>query len=225
MEAGSLSIRQEADKFVEEQRRTARGQRLEQLKKDLTAERKMLQTVIWPVFKSFDDMIMEYEIVSTSGVKIYIDVFYEPLGLAFESEGFVAHAENISRERFSFERMRVRTMALHGYKYIPFSWDELDKKPELCRRALYELLGRYSGTNGKAYQELTVYERELLRFAQRLGRPFRLDDVSNCLQLGNVACRKVLRKLMEKKLIKPIGKGEMRHHEYILEDRAAKYML
>jgi hypothetical protein len=209
-------------KFHEEQCRTASGQRLEQLKKDLTGEKKLLSTVLWPVLKSFEGLIMEYELVTILGTRIFIDVFYQPLWLAFESEGFAAHAGNISRDRFSFERMRVRTLVMYGYKYVPFSWDELDKKPEACRRSLYELLGRFSST---AEEELTVYEREVLRYALRLCRPLRLADACYCLQLGPEASRKILRKLVDKKILKPLGTGTMRLHEFILEEKAAEYLL
>lgn len=111
---------------------------MEQLQKDLTGEKKLLGTILWPVLKSFEGLTLEYELVSISGMRIFIDVFYEPLWLAFESEGFVAHAENITRDRFAFERMRIRTIASYGYKYVPFAWDEMDKRPEACRRSVYE---------------------------------------------------------------------------------------
>jgi hypothetical protein len=168
---------------------------------------------------------MESEMVSTTGVKIYIDVLYQPLGLAFESEGFVVHAESITRDRFSFERMRVRTIAIYGYKYIPFSWDEIDKRPDACRRSVYELLGRFSSTAGIALKELTVSEREVLRYALRLNRPLRLQDACFCLQMRPDATIRVLRKLMEKKLIIPINKGTQRHHEYGVEEKAMHFML
>ena len=105
-------------RFLDEQRASASGQRLENLQKDLIGEKKRIKEVLWPVLKSFDGLSMEHELVSTTGVKIYVDVFYEPLGIAFESEGFVVHAENITRNRFLFERMRIRTLAMYGYKYI-----------------------------------------------------------------------------------------------------------
>jgi hypothetical protein len=183
---------QEFERFLNAQRRGAKGLRLEQLQKDLTGEKKMLKEVIWPILKTFDDLILEHELISTTGVRIFIDVFYQPLGLAFESEGFVAHAENITRDRFTFERMRVRTMMMYGYKYVPFSWDELDKRSEACRRSMYELLGRFSSTVGLAYKELTVFEREIIRYALQLNRPLRLSDACYCLQFGQDATRRVL---------------------------------
>lgn len=215
----------EFERFLEEQRRSACGLRLEQLQKELIGEKKLLKEVLWPVLQSFEDLTMEYEMVSTTGVKMFVDVLYRPLGFAFESEGFVAHAENITRERFTFERMRVRTMTMYGYKYVPFSWDELDKRPEACRRSVYELLGRFSSTAGIAHKELTVFEREVLRYALRLNRPLRLSDACYCLQLRSEASRHVLRKLVEKNLIKPFGAGTQRYHGYVLEEKVMHYLL
>jgi hypothetical protein len=97
----------EFNKFLAEQRRSASGQRLEQLQKDLTEEKKLMKEVICPVLKSFDGLSMEHELVSTTGVKIYIDVFFQPLGIAFESEEFVAHAENITRECLAHKELTV----------------------------------------------------------------------------------------------------------------------
>ncbi|QGQ98591.1 hypothetical protein EHS13_28775 [Paenibacillus psychroresistens] len=195
------------------------------LNKDLTGTKKLLEVVLWPVLKSFDGLTLEYEVVSTTGVRIFIDVFYLPLEFAFESEGFVSHGDNITRDRFSFERMRVRTMAICRYLYIPFTWDELDKKAEACRRAFYELLGRYSRLSGGSYSELSLFEREVMRYALQLNRPIRLGDACHCLQSGPEFSRRILRQLMEKKLLKPITDNTHRNHSYVLEDIAREYLI
>jgi hypothetical protein len=119
--------------------------------------------------------------------------------------------------------MRVRTMAMYGYKYIPFTWDELDKKAESCQRTVYELLGRYSGAAGSPAIELTVYEKELLRHALLWKDAFCVSDVSGWLQLEKEASLKVLRKLLGKELIRPLGKGTRRHHGYSLTEKAAYF--
>ena len=220
IQGGIIIFEAEFDKFLNEQRRTARGMRLERLKQDLTGERKMLSVAIWPVLKSFIGLTLEHEIMSMSGMRIYVDVFYAPLRIAFESEGFVVHAENITRDRFNFERMRVRTLIGCGYKYIPFTWDELDKKPETCRRTIYELLGRFSNTAG----EISVKEKEVLRQAQYLNRPFCIGDICDWLRLKQDASRRVLRMLLEKNLITPIGSGTIRYHQYTLQERAIELL-
>ncbi|HEY0827212.1 MAG TPA: hypothetical protein VGE40_03885 [Bacilli bacterium] len=211
-------------RFWLEQCRQASGTRLERLQKDLTGEKKLLKEVIWPVLKSFDNLTLEYEIMSISGVKIYIDVYEHQHALGFESEGFVVHAENITRDCFMFERMRMRSMAMYGIKYVPFTWDELEKKAEICHRTVYELLGRFSASS-TAYTELSVFEREILRFSLKLNRPLGLRDACYCLQVGEDGARTVLRKLLDKKLIKPVGKGNQRFHEYSLEEKVILYSL
>jgi hypothetical protein len=114
---------------------------------------------------------------------------------------------------------------MYGYKYVPFSWDEMEKRSDACRRSVYELLGRFSSTAGMALKELTVSEREVLRYALRLNRPLRLQDACFCLQMRPDATIRVLRKLMEKQMIMPINKGTQRHHEYVLEEKAMHFML
>ncbi|WP_041058196.1 hypothetical protein [Cohnella kolymensis] len=184
---GGNMFEQEFEKFLDQQRRSASGARLERLHKDLTGEKQMLEVVIWPVLKSFDGITMEQEMVSTTGVKIYVDAVYEPVRIAFESNGFVPHAEMITRDRFTFEQMRIRTIAMQGYKYIPFSRDEQEKRAEAARRAFYELLGRFSTSPGLAFEELSVLEREVIRYGLRLNRPIKLEDVRYCLQCGRHA--------------------------------------
>lgn len=215
----------EFDLFWKEQVSSASGRRLERLNQDLIGEKKMFREVLWPVFKSFDGFTLEYEMKSTSGISIFVDAFYQPLKFAFESEGFVPHAEKITRDRYSFERKRIRSMVLYGYKYIPFSWDEIEKDPEGCRRSVYELIGRFSGSDEAAYRDLSVYEREVIRYVLYLNRQFRVEDVSYCLQLEQSASRRVLRKLLEKQLIRPAGKGRQKIRIYELTEQASKYML
>jgi hypothetical protein len=215
----------ECDRFVEEQRSKSKGQRLEMLGRDLIGEKKLLSEVLLPVLQSANGLEMEHEMISLTGIKIYGDIFYRNLGMVFECDGFAVHAENITRDRFSFERMRIQTMAMYGYRYIPFSKDDLDKKPEACRRVVYGLLGRYSTHNGDAFMQLSVYEREILRYALRLGREIRTEDVSYCLQLGEDTSRRVLKSLMNIDLIKPRVSGAQRVHAYMLTEKARDFLL
>jgi hypothetical protein len=161
----------------------------------------------------------EYEMVSTTGVRIYIDVFYPTLFAAFECDGFVAHGENLTRDRFSFEKMRVRTIALQGFRYLPFSYDELDKKPEACCRAVYELLGRYGSPPGAKLFELSVNEREILRYAFARNGAFSLAEACACLQMRAAATRQVLYKLLDKQLLVSRS-GSIRHHAYMVSEKA-----
>ena len=213
------------DRFLKEQQRQASGQRLEMLRRDMTGTKKLLESTLWPVLKTFDGMTLEYEMTSASGVKIYGDVYVAQLDAVFESEGFVVHAENITRDRFSFERMRVRAMVMYGHKYIPFTWDEMDKKPEMCQRTVFELLGRFGGsTQSGDGDRLSVNERELLRYALRLGRPVTLADARWCLGMSKGSCIGLFKKLVEKKVLAPYRGDRQRVYAYLVQDTARRLL-
>jgi hypothetical protein len=216
----------EYERMLEEQKRQASGIRLEMLNKQAEGERKLLTDVVLPVLRTTKGLILEYEFVTLSGVKAYIDVFYESLEIAFEGEGFVTHAQNITRSRFDFERNKVRSMSVFDYKYFPFTWDEMDKKTEVCKRAIYEMLGRRSsgGWSGVSYSEVSLYEREVIRYALRLGRPIRMNDVCECLQSSHDFCLRIIRQMIEKKLLKPKNENTKRNHEYVLAEGVSKHL-
>src|SRR4051812_6014452 len=98
--------------FWEEQVRGASGQRLEMLQRDLSGTKKLLEVVLLPVLGTLEGLVLEYEMMSLSGVKIYGDVFHPKLRTVFEDDSFVTHAEKITRDRFSFERARARSVAI-----------------------------------------------------------------------------------------------------------------
>ncbi|MCD9021192.1 hypothetical protein [Cohnella silvisoli] len=214
----------EYTKLLEEQKRQATGMRLEMLLKQGEGERKLCEEILTPTLKTLKGIVLEKEIITLTGVKAYIDAYYEPLRFGFEGEGFVAHAENITRPRFDFERQKIRSMVALGIKYVPFSWDDMDKKPDMCRRTVFELLGRFSGNMGVSYREVSLYEREVIRYALWLDRPIRMSDVRECLQKGPETCRGVLREMVDKRLLKPLHDGLMRNHEYVLEEDASKHL-
>ncbi|WP_027088131.1 hypothetical protein [Cohnella panacarvi] len=210
--------------FLAEQRRNATGMRLEMLNKDLTGTKKLLE-MLWPVLGSFEDLILEYEVTSLSGVKIYVDVFHRVWRIVFEADGFVVHAEKITRDRFSFERMRVRTFMNLGCRYMPFSWDELDKKPDACRRSVYEMLGRFGNGRiahggGLGWMELPVYERELIRCAWLHNRPFGMKEACEWLQLKDDTARLVIRSLISRGILQGIGGSLRRAHLFQLTELA-----
>ncbi|WP_217596351.1 hypothetical protein [Cohnella sp. GbtcB17] len=208
--------------FIEKQRRSATGQRLEMLQRDLSGTIKLLTDLLLPVFGSLEGFHLEYEMIGTNGVKIYADVYYEPLGLVFECDGYVPHVELMTRDRFSFERMRVRTFALSGYAYFPFSRDELDKKPEMCRRAVYEVLGR-RGRGGVGMMELDVYERELLRMAAD-SKMFTPKDVRTWLNIGHRKARGLIAGMKQSQLITRVGGSDRRDFGYMLGEKGKEML-
>lgn len=206
--------------FWNEQIRQAEGQRLEMLRRDLTGTKILLKEALLPVLGSFDGLQLEYEILSLSGAKIYSDVCYPQVRIVFEEDSFITHAEKITRERFSFERARARSVAMLGYTYFPYSRDELEKKPILCQRNLYEWLGRFGNVQEAGLFKLPVYEREILRFALTCNKPFGLNDVCHCLQLTRETCSKIVRDMAAKSLLSPIGGSQTRRYQFFITEKA-----
>jgi len=157
---------------------------------------------------------------------LYVDAVEPESRLALESEGYVPHAQNISRERFAFERRKVRTIAANNLIYVPFSRDELEQRPEECSGSLAELIGRFKGAGlGQVYAELTVLEREVIRYGKLLLRPLKPGDVIYCLGCGRQTAYKILKKMTDKRLLSPAGNGEERYRKYCLTEKAYRYPL
>jgi hypothetical protein len=218
-----FSFEDQFDVFLQQQKKEASSRRLEMLERDLSGTIKMFREALWPIFQTFEGFILEYELVLPNGVHFFIDVFYAPFRFGFECEGFSAHAETISRDRFSFEKARIRHMLLSGCVYIPFSWDVLDKKGLQCRSFVQELLLR--NRNSLAMKEqLSIYEREVLRNAIWFQRPIRLVDVCNCLgKRRDFAC-KVIKSLVAKGLLQATVPTSIRHHAYVVQPNAIEYL-
>jgi len=213
------------EKFLSDQREGASGRRLEMLNSDLTGTKKLLEVAVWPILRSFEGIVLEYEVANASGVIIYIDAFFVPLSAALECEGFASHAEKVTRSRFDFERTRVRMLGTRGIVHMPFTKDQLDKQPELCRQSMYELMGKHSSIAGtRGIRELSVFEREVIRYGLHLQRPLRLEDVKYCLQCKYDLAKKTLTQLTSKGIIAPVGSGTKRYHEYCLLDQAGEIL-
>lgn len=189
------------------------------LERDLYGTRLLLSKLLLPVLKTLDGLVLEYEVLSQNGVKLYTDAFFEPLQHVYECEGFVPHVELQTRERHDFAQSRLRTFAAKRFVYVPFSRDELEKKPEACRRSLYEIIGEQttSQQNGKLYL-LPIVERELLRYALYVSNRFSLSSACESLGIGEASARRHLRSLYNKRLLCSVGSGDRRLHYYRITD-------
>ncbi|MEK0317145.1 hypothetical protein [Cohnella sp. 56] len=214
-----MNAKAQIDQFIESQRREARGMRREMLEKDLYGTRILLSNVLLPVLKTLDGLMLEYEVLSQNGFKLYIDAFYQPLQHVYECEGYVPHVEMMTRERHDFVQSRLRTFAAKRFVYVPFSRDELEKKSEACRRSLYEIIGEQAASiQGGKLHLLPVVEREMLRFAHRHSNPFTIAIACQSLGIGETSARRHLRSLYAKRLLGSVGSGTRRHHYYKITD-------
>jgi hypothetical protein len=117
-------------------------------------------------------------------------------------------------------------MATKGLIYMPYSKDQLDKQPDFCRQSMYELLGKQTSIAGrKVMEELSVSEREVIRYGLHLNRALKLEDVRYCLGCGYIKARKVINDLVEKNFVKAAGNTTQRIHKYQPLPIASEYML
>lgn len=207
------------DRFIERQRQEARGMRREMLERDLYGTRILLMNVALPVFKSLEGIVLEHEIMSQTGVKLYADIYYGLLRLVLECEGYVPHVEKMTRERHDFEQSRLRSFSARRLIYVPFSRDEIEKKPEACRRSLYEIIGEWKVTAGEnKLEKLEVNERELLRLALHSQEAFSFTSARECLGLCPSTTRKNLRSLQMRGLLEAIAPDRQRHRYYRISE-------
>lgn len=216
----AMSFEREFEIFLQEQKQGAEGQRLAKLQEDLTGTKVLLETVVWPVFRTFEDLMLEYEVRTRTGSHIYVDVYHKRLRIAFEEEHFVTHAEKVSRARYDFERFRVRSVAVRGMIYFPYTRDELVKKPDLCRTDLFELVGMLGNREGSGLMELPVFEREVIRCAVMETGVFRPGDVARWLNVNLKTARNVIKQMEERKLLSRVGGSANRAYAYELSDLA-----
>ncbi|CAM3750279.1 hypothetical protein COLU111180_06640 [Cohnella lubricantis] len=202
----------------------SRGQRREMLERDLSNTRTMLE-VLYPVIRSLDDVVLEYEMIALSGIRIYGDAFLRSSGTVLEEENYITHAEQITRKRFSFERARTRSVTALGYAYYPYSRDELEQQPESCRRDLQALISMKLSGTGAGLLELPVVEREALRFAALRLKSFQLVELSDWLRMSKEASSRAARSLVAKGLLVRIGGGEHRCFEFAISDKGRAVML
>jgi len=202
----------------------SRGQRREMLEEDLTGTRLMLE-VLHPVLGTLDGIVLEHEMISLSGVKIYGDAFIERMGVVLEEEHFITHAEMVTRKRFSFERARARSVAVFGYFYFPYSRDELLQRPEACRQDFQQFMQSRAGVGIDAYLSLSAFEREALRTVLRHMRPILLAELAQQLGVEIHTASKIARSLVLKELYRKVGGGERRCHAFELSDRGRRIVI
>ncbi|MCR2806105.1 hypothetical protein [Paenibacillus soyae] len=217
-----MDFEKQFELFVEQQRAGASGLRLERLSGDLTGTKKMFKEALWPVFQTFEGFVLEYELMNSPDQPLFVNALNVPYWTGFESEDYFAYVETLTNEQFNTEQLRIRHMVMLGILYCPFSWDELDMQPELCRESVHTLLVKHSR---RASIELSLTEKEALVALRMMGRPFRMKDVNDCLGNQDQASLMVIRKLLDKKLILPLHDGKAKNHYFIINNEELRKLM
>ncbi|MEK4141854.1 hypothetical protein [Paenibacillus odorifer] len=180
------------------------------------AEKLFLQNVWWPMFESLDDLHPEYEVYDWNRKSQFLDFAFLPqTGSSFgiECDGYQSHVKDMDREKFNYSVNRDTFLTGMGWRMIHFSFDDIQQRPEVCRMLLQLVLAPYLARNFASVAILSE-EKEVLRFAWRLGRPVRPKDVATHFCINFRTARRLLQSLSEKGLLKPVNQGErIRYYE------------
>lgn len=162
------------------------------------AEALFLKRVWWPAFHNFRDLHPEYEITDFRDGFRYLDFAFIRGGtrLAIEIDGYGPHVVRPSRREFADQLHRQNQLVVDGWAVLRFSYDDVNERPRRCQQIIQQFLGRrVAGSGGSG---LSFLEREVVRLAQELGRPLRVRDVCEHLDVGRRKAYTLLRGLVSK---------------------------
>lgn len=180
------------------------------------AEKLFLQNVWWPLFESLEDLHPEYEIYDWNRKSQFLDYAFLPQNGArfgIECDGYQSHIKDVDRDKFSYALNRDTFLTGMGWRMLHFSFDDIQRRPEVCRMLLQMVLAPYL-TRRTAAEDLLSDEKDVLRLAWRIARPLRPKDVTDYFHINFRTARKLLIALSEKGLLTPvISKDRVRYYE------------
>ncbi|WP_127533235.1 hypothetical protein [Paenibacillus kobensis] len=169
------------------------------------AEKLLLANVWWPLFGTLEHLHPEYEIYDWNRKSQFLDfAFLPPYGkFGIECDGFQSHVKDMDRELFSYSLNRDTFLTGMGWRMIHFSFDDVQKRPEVCRMLLQLVVSPYLMRRSPVSLG-TLAEKDILRLAWSLGRPLRPKDVIDRFGLNFRTVRKMLHALCQKGLLRPV---------------------
>ncbi len=217
---------QECDSFVELHRKLRSGPRLKRIASGLGhGETAFLRNVWWPLFHHFDHLHPEYEVRDYRGGFRYIDFAYiEPsFRVAIEIDGITTHWREITQAQFSEHDQRQNMLVIDGWYVLRFTYDAISEQPRLCQQTIQQLLGRWQSAS-QEFNELSIYEREIVRFTSRALKPVTPNELCGEFKISGSYARLLLSELTGKRWLVPES-GKIRHRSYILHPSRANHKL
>lgn len=123
----------------------------------------------------------------------------------------------MDRERFSYSLNRETYLTAMVWTMIHFSFDDVQKRPEICRMLLKLILSPYFLKNpATADTALSPADREALALAWSLNRPTRPKDVAVHSKVSFRTAGKRLQTLAAAGMLRPHNAGKyICHYEVI----------
>lgn len=234
-----MSFQTDYESWLNEHLSKRKGERLRRLKgkngiKGLNhAEKLFLKKVWYPVVGNFRYLHPEYEIIDEKDGSRFLDFAFLPpfFRVVFEIDGYGPHQRDVSRWQFSDERRRQNDLALSGWLILRFSYDDIKERPRSCQQTIHRLMSFYSRQSGvrfqatsgallgnpdaQALQLLSPLEKEIVLFAQHVGRPFEAGEICKEVHISVQSVRRTLKRLSDEGILLPVKfPGQMRVRKY-----------
>jgi hypothetical protein len=182
------------------------------------AEKEMLRHIWWVAFGNFDNLHPEYEITDFFQGQRFLDFVYirGPIRIVFEIDGYGPHLRDISRRQFCDQWVRQMHLTNDNWIVVRIGYDDVKERSRLWIGLLQQMMGRLFGNQEQQLTQVDYLERELIRFAIRVDRPIKLQDVQIFFSFGYRAARAVIDRLVAKQWLLPAGGGKARIHSWEL---------
>lgn len=139
----------------------------------------------------------------------------------WEVDDFSSHAKHVTRRSFEYERERQNQLMLDGWHIYRFPLDAIKEKPRRCQQLIQQVLGKLYGGGVTTELKLSLKQREILRFAIQIQRPFMPQEICDLLGIKGQHARKLLHELVQSKLLLPAS-GSSRIRTYRLDNMAVQ---
>ncbi|CAM4026476.1 hypothetical protein COLU111180_20115 [Cohnella lubricantis] len=179
------------------------------LSRNFHAEKLFLRNVWWPLKGNLEDLHPEYEIMDWRGRSYFADFAWTPSGapvFLWEIKGFAKHVRDMDRNGYSGELNRELFLQGLGYRVASFAYDDVEGRPELVITLLRLLPSQFQGDVLPVKLD-ALAEREIIRMAIRLARPFRPVDVTRHLSINYRTTMKHMNSLVVKGWVRPVATG------------------
>jgi hypothetical protein len=210
--------------WLEKQGKNRSGEALRRLQEGHGHNEKLFAQTIWfPAVGNFDDLHAEYEVTNFRDGSYYLDYAYirQPYRIDWEVDDFSTHAKMVTRRSFDYERERQNQLMADGWLVFRFTLDAIKERPRRCQQFVLQVMGKLYG-NGMEKLHLSLEQREIMRLAVILQRPFTPTEMCGPLGIQAQYARKVLHGLVEMQLLAPAS-GSARIRTYTLGPKADQW--
>jgi hypothetical protein len=205
----------EHEKWIKHHLKRRKGERLRRLKVGYQGPVEMLlKCVVYPVIPSFQHLHPEYEVSNIGHAPIYLDLAFicGVVRIDFELDGFGAHCRDMDRYQFMKERRRDLNLVADGWIVLRFAYDDVVANPEQL-----QTLVRRTFEREMVSIQLAPLERETVRFARaQPGLTFKPRELQVHLWLKRDATNRLIKRLVESKILLATGTGTVRVKKYQL---------